>query len=67
MRINRLKACAAAETAKVYCPMCTHTVEAAIERRAGIKRGAMVTPGQKCPNCSAALDAGYILPVSRAA
>jgi hypothetical protein len=54
------------EIAKVYCPMCTHTVEARIQRPASARR-AFVTPGQKCPHCSASLDAGYILPVSRAA
>ncbi len=66
----RRKAAATPETAKVYCPMCTHTVEAAIQRDATaitLKRRAFVTPGQKCPNCSASLDAGYILPVGRRA
>ncbi len=51
------------ETAKVYCPMCTHTVDAQIQRH--IVRSArrfMVRPGQKCPHCSGSLDAGYILP-----
>ena len=66
----RKKAAATTETAKVYCPMCTHTVEAAIERKASEmmpKRRVFVAPGQKCAHCSASLDAGYILPVGRAA
>jgi hypothetical protein len=56
----------APETAKVYCPMCTHTVEAEIQPPPirGARRPA-VSPGQKCPHCSAALDAGYIMsPIS---
>ena len=58
-----------AQTAKVYCPMCTHTVEAEIQRKLSMSpvRRIMVTPGQKCPHCSASLDAGYILPSVRAA
>lgn len=50
--------------AKVYCPMCTHTVDATVEhhpRRTHVKRG------QKCPRCSGALDAGYIMHLERAA
>lgn len=52
------------ETGKVYCPMCTHTVEAQITRD---DRHAFVKPGQKCAHCSAALDAGYIFKPRRAA
>ena len=49
------------ETGKVYCPMCTHTVEAEIQRTMMRRaRRSMVKPGQKCPQCSASLDAGYI-------
>jgi len=52
-----------AENAKVYCPMCTHMVDAEIQRRiVNSARHAMVKPGQKCPHCSASLDAGYIMP-----
>ena len=51
-------------TGKVYCPMCTHTVDADIEHRL---RHSFVKPGQKCPRCSASLDAGYILRISQAA
>ena len=56
----------AEEIGKVYCPMCTHTVEAKVERRETIRRW-MVTPGQKCSQCSASLDAGYIFLPRRAA
>ena len=55
---------AVVETGKVYCPMCTHTVEAEIEHRSGHSRS---RPGQKCPRCSASLDAGYILRIRHAA
>ncbi len=63
-----------AETAKVYCPMCTHTVDADIQHpvktagRFSTTGGRdKVRAGQKCPNCSASLDAGDILPKVRAA
>jgi uncharacterized Zn finger protein (UPF0148 family) len=48
----------------VYCPICTHTVEGI-----GVsdRKGAKVKPGQKCSRCSAALDAGYIMRLERAA
>jgi hypothetical protein len=57
---------AAPETAKVYCPMCTHTVDAEIQRPPfKSARRPVVKPGQKCQHCSAALDAGYIMsPIS---
>lgn len=48
----------------VYCPLCTHTVDANITYTS---RGARVTPGQKCGRCSSSLDAGYVLRVDRAA
>jgi hypothetical protein len=51
---------------KVYCPMCTHTVDAEIQTR-NQKRRAVVKPGQKCPRCSGSLDAGYIFQAGRAA
>lgn len=57
------------EIAKVYCPMCTHTVDARIQpapQPSGVRRP-IVTPGQKCPHCSASLDAGYIFRINRAA
>jgi hypothetical protein len=48
----------------VYCPMCTHTVEAMIALQ---PRNSRVAPGQKCPRCAASLDAGYVMRVNRAA
>ncbi len=61
------------ETGKVYCPMCTHTVEAEIHRSHSGRvhgphaRRLAVKPGQRCPHCTAPLDAGYIFQVGRAA
>ena len=51
-------------TATVYCPICTHTVEATIVTT---RKAAKTKPGQKCPRCSASLDAGYIMRFDRAA
>jgi hypothetical protein len=48
----------------VYCPLCTHTVQANISFT---PRSAKVTPGQKCPRCSSSLDAGYVLRIEHAA
>jgi hypothetical protein len=48
----------------VYCPLCTHTVEANVTFG---PRGSRVAPGQKCPRCSSSLDAGYVIRVDRAA
>jgi hypothetical protein len=48
----------------VYCPLCTHTVDARIMQG---QRSARVIPGQKCPRCSSSLDAGYVLHINRAA
>jgi hypothetical protein len=48
----------------VYCPSCTHTVQATVTYT---PRTAVVTPGQRCPRCSSLLDAGYVLSVHRAA
>ncbi|MEO7144529.1 MAG: hypothetical protein ABI165_13605 [Bryobacteraceae bacterium] len=50
--------------AQVYCPICTHTVDAAVIHSG--KRN-IVKPGQKCARCSASLDAGYIMHLDRAA
>ncbi len=53
---------------KVYCPMCTHTVDARVEPAPPPRsHRTIVTPGQKCQHCSASLDAGYIFRVMRAA
>lgn len=48
----------------VHCPMCTHTVEAAVLAE---RRTARVKPGQKCPRCASTLDAAYVIRLSRAA
>jgi len=50
--------------ALVYCPICTHTVEAKVE---AAKRGTRVVPGQKCSRCHSSLDAGHVVRVDRAA
>ncbi len=55
---------APASSAKVYCPMCTHTVDAVVEHH---PKHAHVRRGQKCPRCSGSLDAGYIMYLERAA
>ena len=49
---------------QVYCPMCTHTVEAMVTY-AG--KQAKVTPGQKCAHCGASIDAGFVFRYDRAA
>ncbi len=53
-----------AHATKVYCPMCTHTVDAQVEV---VGKRAQVRAGQKCPRCSASLDAGFIFHIDRAA
>jgi len=48
--------------ARVYCPICTHTVDAeviAIER--DWSRKVKVVEGQKCRRCSTWLDAACVL------
>jgi hypothetical protein len=63
--VNRPKAAAPnVQQGKVYCPICTHTVEADIQHE---PKHSFVKPGQKCPRCSGSLDAGYIFPVRHAA
>ena len=42
-----------------YCPICTHTVDAAIVVEP--RRGPRVVAGQRCRRCSASLDAGYVV------
>jgi hypothetical protein len=46
-----------AEVEKVYCPICTHMVDAEIQRK---DRHPLVKPGQKCSRCAGSLDAGYV-------
>ena len=48
----------------VYCPICTHTVEATV---VSSRKFAKVKPGQKCSRCSAALDPAVIVRMDRAA
>ena len=49
---------------QAHCPICTHTVEA----EAGFEgKKPLVTPGQKCPRCSSALDAGLVVQFREAA
>lgn len=50
--------------AKVYCPICTHTVDVAV--RTDGKR-AKVAQGQKCPRCSGSIDAGVVMWIPQAA
>jgi hypothetical protein len=50
--------------ALVYCPICTHSVEA----EAGLLgKKPLVTPGQKCPRCASSLDAGLVIQFREAA
>ena len=49
---------------QVYCPMCTHTVEAMVTY-AG--KNAKTTPGQKCAHCGSSIDAGFVHRNDRAA
>jgi hypothetical protein len=50
--------------ALVYCPICTHTVEA----EAGFTgRKPLVVPGQKCSRCASSLDAGLVVQFREAA
>ncbi len=48
---------------KVYCTLCTRTVEATVGLTATVigKRRWGVEPGQKCKHCGASLDAAYVL------
>lgn len=49
--------------AAVYCPACTHVVEArsvAMYRR-GYRISHVTVPGQKCARCSGSLDAAVVL------
>jgi uncharacterized Zn finger protein (UPF0148 family) len=51
-------------TGRVYCPICTHTVEAevvVVER--GLHRKMQAVEGQRCRRCNAKLDAAYVLDV----
>ncbi len=49
---------------QVYCPICTHIVEATV--LVGRKRD-ITKPGQSCAHCHSSLDAGYVLHWDKAA
>jgi hypothetical protein len=49
---------------RVYCYICTHTVEAQILQRG---RRFVVKPGQKCPRCGSSLDAAGVVQLDEAA
>jgi len=49
---------------RVYCPMCTHTVDADI---VVTRKATWVRPGQKCPRCQSKLDAGFVMRTPQAA
>jgi transposase-like protein len=53
-----------AEKGRVYCPMCTHTVDAMVTLTL---RDARVQAGQRCSRCQSSLDAAYVVRVDRAA
>ncbi len=42
----------------VYCPACTHSVEARVEPA---KRGHKSVAGQRCPRCNGKLDAAFVI------
>lgn len=52
------------EKGAAYCPMCTRTVEVMVIHKG---KHALVAPGQKCPRCTASIDAGYVIGYDRAA
>ena len=53
--------------ARVYCPICTHTVDAdAVVLERGLRRKLQVVEGQRCRRCNATLDAAYVLDVKGA-
>ena len=49
---------------KVYCPICTHIVDANVDVSG---KKARVMPGQKCARCHATLDAGMVMQLPEAA
>ena len=49
---------------KVYCPMCTHSVDAFVRQRdAGPLLQLQVIAGQSCPRCWTSLDSASIVVV----
>ena len=55
--------------AAVYCPACTHVVEAHVvsQTRRGYRVTFATVPGQKCSRCSGSLDAAVVLRAETAA
>ena len=49
---------------QVHCPICTHTVPAGVDLQG---RKVRVIPGQRCPRCSATLDAAMVIQIPAAA
>jgi uncharacterized protein (UPF0212 family) len=49
---------------QVHCPICTHTVPATIDI---VGKRAIVSRGQRCPRCSATLDAAMVVQIPQAA
>jgi predicted nucleic acid-binding Zn ribbon protein len=47
-----------------HCPICTHTVPAAIER---VGKTPRVVPGSKCPRCGSSLEVAVVIQVPEAA
>ncbi len=64
MTLEKKKAPVVESRGIVYCPICTHSVEAVI---LGQGKLAKTRPGQKCGRCSASLDPAYIFHYDRAA
>ncbi len=48
---------------KVYCTLCTRTVDATVSATPNVvgKRRWGVQPGQRCQHCGASLDAAFVL------
>jgi hypothetical protein len=51
------------QEAEMCCPMCTHTVQAAVRevKAVGWQRKWAPVPAQKCPRCFTSLDAAFIV------
>jgi len=56
-------------TAAVYCPACSHIVEAQVvsQQRRGYRLTHATIPGQKCARCQGSLDAAVVLRAESAA
>jgi uncharacterized protein (UPF0212 family) len=49
---------------QAHCPICTHTVPAAIDI---LGKRARVAPGQRCPRCASSLDVAIVVQTAEAA